>query len=109
MNSASSLKSLVSSLRINLASKMTSSSSPIQLIDITIKVTTYTDPKPAAHKALSFSPQLLKNFHGKVHRVKNVFHLTQVPFFHALVTKISNGDTDVAVNSLELVIPRENS
>ena len=40
MNSASSLKSLVSSLRINLASKMTSSSSPIQLIDITIKVTT---------------------------------------------------------------------
>ena len=38
MNSASSLKSLVSSLRINLASKMTSSSSPIQLKDITIKV-----------------------------------------------------------------------
>ena len=30
----------------------------------------------------------LRNFHGEVYRVKNVFHLTQVPFFHALVTKI---------------------
>ena len=34
---------------------------------------------------------------------------TQVPFFHALVTTIQDGDTDIAVNSLELVFPRENS
>ena len=54
-------------------------------------------------------PKTLKNFHGEVHRVKNVFHLTQVPFFHALVTKIQDGDTDITVNSLELVIPCENS
>ena len=41
--------------------------------------------------------------------MKNVFHLTQIPFFHALVTKIQDGDTDIAVNGLELVIPRENT
>ena len=35
----------------------------------------------------------------KVHRVKNVFHLTQVPSI----------GTDIVVNSLELVIPCENS
>ena len=39
------------------------------------------------------------------HRVKNAFYLT---FFHALVTKIQGGDTDIAVNSLELVIPCKN-
>ena len=33
-------------------------------------------------------PKTLRNFHGEVDRVKNVFHLTQVPFFQALVTKI---------------------
>ena len=50
------------------------------------------------------------NFHGKVHRVKNVFHLTQVPFVYAFVTKIQDGDLDIAVNRLELaVIPSENS
>ena len=49
-------------------------------------------------------PKTLRNFYGEVHRVKNVFHLTQVPFFHALVTKIQDGDTDIAVDSLVLVI-----
>ena len=52
-------------------------------------------------------PKTLRNFHGEVHRVKNVFYLTQIPFFHALVTKIQDGDTDITVNSLELVIPCE--
>ena len=33
-------------------------------------------------------PKTLRNFHGKVLRVKNVFHLTQVPFVYALVTKM---------------------
>ena len=33
-------------------------------------------------------PKTLTNFHGEVYRGKNVFHLTQVPFFQALVTKI---------------------
>ena len=38
------------------------------------------------------------------------FHLTQVPFVYAFVTKIQDGSTDIAVNSLELpVIPCENS
>ena len=37
--------------------------------------------------------------------MKNAFYLTQVPFFHALVTKIQGGDTDITVNNLELVIP----
>ena len=55
-------------------------------------------------------PKPFGNFHGKVHRVKNVFHLTQVPFVYAFVTKIQAGSTDIAVNSLELpVIPCENS
>ena len=45
----------------------------------------------------------------KVHRVKNVFHFIQVPFVYALVTKFQDGDTHIAVNSLELVIPCENS
>ena len=49
-----------------------------------------------------------KNFHGKVHRVKNVFHLTLVPFVYVLVTKIQDGDTDIALNRLELVIPCKN-
>ena len=31
--------------------------------------------------------------------MKNIFHLTQVPFFHALMTKIQDGDTNFAVNS----------
>ena len=49
------------------------------------------------------------NFHGKVHRVKNVFHLTQVPFVYAFVTKIQDGGLDIAVNRLELpLIPCEN-
>ena len=54
-------------------------------------------------------PKTLRNFHGKVHRVNNVFHLTQVPFVYALVTKIQDGGTDIAPNSIELVIPRKNS
>ena len=54
-------------------------------------------------------PKTLRNFHGEVQRVKNVLHLTQVPLFHALIIKIQNGDTDIAVDSLELVIPSENS
>ena len=41
--------------------------------------------------------------------MKNVFHLTQVPFDYALVTKIQDGGTDIALNSLELVIPCETS
>ena len=39
--------------------------------------------------------------------MKNVFHLTQVPFVYALVTKIQEDGRDTAVNSLEL--PCENS
>ena len=54
-------------------------------------------------------PKTFGNFHEKFHGVKNVFHLTQVLFFYALVTKIGNGGTDVAMNSLELVISCENS
>ena len=54
-------------------------------------------------------PKTLRNFRAEVHWVKNAFYLTQVPFFHALVTKIQDGDTDVTMNSLELVIPCENS
>ena len=42
-------------------------------------------------------PKTFGNFHGKVHRVKNVFHLTQVPFVYAFVTKIQDGSTDIAV------------
>ena len=49
------------------------------------------------------------NFHEKVHRVKNVFHQTQVLLVYAPVTKIQDGGTDIAVNSLELVIHCENS
>ena len=50
------------------------------------------------------------NFHGKVHRVKNVFHLTQVQLVYTFVTKIQDGGLDIAVNRLELpVIPCENS
>ena len=44
---------------------------------------------------------------GEVHRMKNMFHLTHVHSL-MLVTKIQDGDTDIAVNSLELVIPCEN-
>ena len=56
-------------------------------------------------------PKTFGNFHGKVHRVKNVFHLTQIKvlFAYSLVTKIQNGGTYIAVNSLELVIPCKNS
>ena len=36
-----------------------------------------------------------RNFHGNVHRVKNMFHVTQVPFAYTLVTKIQNGGTDI--------------
>ena len=46
-------------------------------------------------------PKTFGNFHGKVHRVKNVSHLTQVPLVYALVTKIQDGGTDITVNSLE--------
>lgn len=42
-------------------------------------------------------------------RVKNVFHLTQVAFAYAVVTKIQDGGTNIAVNNLEQVIPCENS
>ena len=55
------------------------------------------------------SPKTFGNFHGKVHRVKNVFHLTQVTFAYAVVTKIQDGGTNIAVNNLEQVIPCENS
>ena len=48
------------------------------------------------------------NFHAKVHRVKIVFILTQVPFVYALVTKVQDG-TEIVVNSVELVIPFANS
>ena len=55
-------------------------------------------------------PKTFGNFHGKVHRVKNVFHLTQVQFVYTFVTKIQDGGLDIAVNRLELpVIPCENS
>ena len=54
-------------------------------------------------------PDTLRNLNAKVHRVKNVFHLTQVPFVYALVPKIQNGGRDIAMNNLELVIPCENS
>ena len=40
--------------------------------------------------------------------MKNVFHLTLVPFVYVLVTKIQDGDTDIALNRLELVIPCKN-
>ena len=54
-------------------------------------------------------PKTFGNVHGKGHRVKNVFYLTQVAFVYDLVTKIQDGATDIAVNSLKLVIPCENS
>ena len=53
-------------------------------------------------------PKTFGNFHGKVHRVKNVFYLTQVAFVYDLVTKIQDGATDIAVNNLKLVILSEN-
>ena len=49
-------------------------------------------------------PKTFGNFHGKGHRVKNVFYLTQVAFVYDLVTKIQDGTTDIAVNNLKLVI-----
>ena len=52
-------------------------------------------------------PKTFGNFHGKVYRVKNVFYLTPIPSVYSLVTKIQDGGTDLALNSLELVIPRE--
>ena len=39
--------------------------------------------------------------------MKNVFHLTQVPFVYALVAKIQEDGRDIAVKSLKL--PCENS
>ena len=50
----------------------------------------------------------IRNCHGKVHLVKNLFHLTQVPFIYAPVTK-QDGGTDIALNSLEVVIPCKSS
>ena len=37
----------------------------------------------------------LRNFDAKVHRVKNMFHVIQIPFAYALVTKIQDGGTDI--------------
>ena len=51
-------------------------------------------------------PKTFGNFHGKVHGVKSVFHLTQVPFVYALVTK--DGGKDIAVNSQKLVTRKWN-
>ena len=53
-------------------------------------------------------PKTFRNLNGKVNWVKNVFYLTQGQFVYAVVTKIQDGCTDIAVNSLELVIPCEN-
>lgn len=71
--------------------------------------------RPSAHRepmwnvtlGAFYLPKPLRNLHGKVHRMKNVFHLTQVPFLYTLVTKIQEDGRDIAVNSLEL--PCENS
>ena len=41
--------------------------------------------------------------------MKNVFYFTQVAFVYDLVTKIQDGATDIAVNSMKLVILCENS
>ena len=49
-------------------------------------------------------PKPFGNVHWKVHRVRKVFHLTQVPFVYTLVPKMQNGGKDIAVNNLELVI-----
>ena len=59
--------------------------------------------------SMTIVPKPFGNFNEKIHRVKNVFHLTQVPFAYALVTKIQDGGTNIAVNNLEQVIPCENS
>ena len=45
-------------------------------------------------------PKTFGNFHGKVHRVKNVFHLTQVPLVYALVTKTQDGGIAINGDSL---------
>ena len=37
----------------------------------------------------------LRNFHGNFRRVKNMFHVTQVPFAYALVTEFQYGGTDI--------------
>ena len=37
----------------------------------------------------------LRHVHGKVHRVKNMFCVTKVPFAYALVSKIQDGGTDI--------------
>ena len=37
----------------------------------------------------------LRNFHENFHRVKNMFHVTQVPFAYVLVTKFQDGDADI--------------
>ena len=59
---------------------------------------------------MTIVPKPFGNFNEKVHRVKNVFHLTQeVPFAYALVTIIQDGGTNIAVNNLEQVISCENS
>ena len=45
-------------------------------------------------------PKTFGNFHGKVHRVKNVFHFTQVPLVYALVTKTQDGGIVIYGDSL---------
>ena len=48
-----------------------------------------------------YLPKTFGNFYEKFDRVKNVFHLTQVRFvYYTLVTKIKDGGTDIALNSL---------
>ena len=85
------------------------------MLNIAFKVPSIFGGKPASSNTVKKTrgvfhlPKTFGNFHGKVHRVKNAFHLTQVPFDCALVTKIQDGGTDIALNSLELVIPCETS
>ena len=45
-------------------------------------------------------PKTFGNFHGKGHRVKNVFHVTQVPLVYALVTKTKDGGIAIYGDSL---------
>ena len=54
-------------------------------------------------------PKTFGNFHGKVLRVDNVFHLTRAPFVYALVNKFKMVAQISLVNNLELVITCENS
>ena len=54
-------------------------------------------------------PKSFGNFHGKVHRLMNVYHLKLVRFVSLFGQNYIDRGTDVAVNSLELVNPRQNS